>query len=97
MLQTKGAAIICAGRILRRCEVATDDERGSERDGYRSRSKGHSDRAVLPNGSRLSCGRRARGRKAVEAQITRLAGEAAQFFPTWSARQLQALVRWRAH
>ena len=68
MLQTKGAAIICAGRILRRCEVAADDERGSERDGYSSRSKGHSDRAVPPNGSRLSCGRLARRRKAVGRQ-----------------------------
>ena len=33
-----------------------------------------------PNGSRLSCGRRARGRKAVEQQIEKLASEAAQFF-----------------
>src|SRR5439155_25067963 len=30
----------------------------------------------LPNGSRLSCARHARGRKAVERQIKRLAGEA---------------------
>ena len=35
-----------------------------------------------PNGSRLSCGRNARGRKAVEPQIKRLAGEATQLFPT---------------
>src|SRR2546427_5520656 len=33
-----------------------------------------------PNGSRLSCGRNARWRKAVEPQIKRLAGEATQFF-----------------
>src|SRR6266705_3325106 len=32
-----------------------------------------------PNGSRLSCGRKARGRKAVERQIKRLGGEATQF------------------
>src|SRR5256885_7456890 len=61
------------------------------------RSVYHDPLAPLPNGSRLSCGRRAPGRKAVEAQIKRLAGEATQFFPTWSAPQLQALVRWRAH
>src|SRR6266516_8095498 len=35
-----------------------------------------------PNGTRLSCGRKARGRKVVEPQIKRLAGEATQFFPT---------------
>jgi len=34
-----------------------------------------------PNGSRLSCGRNARGRKAVEPQIRGVAGEATQFFP----------------
>src|SRR6266480_2543444 len=34
-----------------------------------------------PNGSRLSCGRTAQGRKEVERQRTRLAGEATQFFP----------------
>ncbi len=33
-----------------------------------------------PNGSRLSCGRNAGGRKAVEPQKKRLAGEATQFF-----------------
>src|SRR5207244_8990737 len=37
---------------------------------------------VLPNGSRLSCGRNARGRKAVQRQIKRLVGEATQFFLT---------------
>ena len=37
---------------------------------------------VLPNGSRLSCGRNARRRKAVQPQKQRLAGEATQFFPT---------------
>src|SRR5438309_11806092 len=35
-----------------------------------------------PNGSRLSCGRNTRGRKALERQTKRLAGEATQFFPT---------------
>ena len=30
---------------------------------------------AAPNGSRLSCGRNARGRKAAERQIKRLAGE----------------------
>ncbi len=34
-----------------------------------------------PNGSRLSCGRRTRWRKAVERQTKRLASEATQFFP----------------
>jgi len=38
--------------------------------------------SALPNGSRLSCGRNAHGRKAVEPQIKRLAGEATQLFPT---------------
>ena len=35
---------------------------------------------VPPNESRLSCGRNARWRKAVERQKQRLAGEATQFF-----------------
>src|SRR5438876_340416 len=34
-----------------------------------------------PNGSRLSCGRSARGRKELERQTKRLAGEATQFSP----------------
>src|SRR5213595_2727057 len=37
---------------------------------------------LAPNGSRLSCGRNARRRKAAERRITRLAGEETQFFPT---------------
>jgi len=41
----------------------------------------HSQFRVLPNGSRLSCGRNARRRKAVERQMKRLASEATQFFP----------------
>jgi len=43
----------------------------------------HSSLAPLPNGSRLSCGRNARRRKAVEPQKKRLASEGTQFFPTW--------------
>jgi len=35
-----------------------------------------------PNGSRLSCGRNARGRKEVEAHTKRLDGERTQFFLT---------------
>ena len=35
-----------------------------------------------PNGSRLSCGRRARWRKELERQTKRLASEVTQFFPT---------------
>ncbi len=38
--------------------------------------------SVAPNGSRLSCGRNARGRKEAERQIKRLGGEATQFLPT---------------
>jgi len=34
-----------------------------------------------PNGSRLSCGRKAHGRKAVERKIRGLSGEATQFLP----------------
>src|SRR2546422_5381958 len=37
---------------------------------------------ALPNGSRLSCGRNARWRKAVERQKKKLAGEATQIFLT---------------
>src|SRR5207302_4501350 len=36
---------------------------------------------VRPNGSRLRCGRRARGRKVVEQQIRRLAGETTRLLP----------------
>ena len=38
---------------------------------------------ALSNGSRLSCGRNARRRKAVGRQKKRLGGEATQVFPTW--------------
>ena len=48
----------------------------------------------LPNGSRLSCGRNAYQRKDLEPLIVP-AGEATQFCPLVSARQLQALVRRR--
>ncbi len=45
--------------------------------------RSHRDRQLAPpNGSRLSCGRNIRGRKAAERQIKRLASEAAQFLPT---------------
>ncbi len=45
--------------------------------------RSHRDRQLAPpNGSRLSCGRRVRGRKALERQIKRLASEATQFLPT---------------
>src|SRR5205823_3541235 len=37
---------------------------------------------MRPNGSRLSCGRHARGRKELEPQTRRLAGEATQLFLT---------------
>ncbi len=38
--------------------------------------------AQRPNGSRLSCGRNARWRKAIEPQVKRMASEATQFLPT---------------
>jgi len=41
-----------------------------------------SSRMLRPNGSRLSCGRSARGRKELEPQTKRLASEATQFLPT---------------
>ena len=37
---------------------------------------------LAPNGSRLSCGRNTPGRKKMEPQTERLAGEATQFLPT---------------
>src|SRR3989442_13742707 len=37
---------------------------------------------ALPNGSALSCGRNARGRKALHRRKKRLASEATQFLPT---------------
>jgi len=43
--------------------------------------RGSSGEASLPNGSRLSCGRNTRRRKAVESQTKRLTGEATQFLP----------------
>jgi len=43
--------------------------------------KASPERNAVPNGSRLSCGRNARRRKAVEPQRKRLASEATQFFP----------------
>ncbi len=45
--------------------------------------RSHRDRQLAPpNGSRLSCGRNARGRRVAEPQIKRLASEATQFFHT---------------
>jgi hypothetical protein len=43
----------------------------------------HISSLLLPtaNGSRLSCGRTARGLKELEPQIKRLASEATQFYP----------------
>src|SRR6266566_1292589 len=43
---------------------------------------GASNLGLLPNGSRLSCGRNARRRKAAELQTKRLASEPTQFLPT---------------
>ena len=48
----------------------------------RKESQKLSEGGPLPNGSRLSCGRNGRWRKAVERQTKRLAGEATQFLPT---------------
>src|SRR2546428_3711736 len=45
-------------------------------------SDGEGRGGTLPNGSRLSCGRNTRRRKAVEQQTKRRAGEATQFLPT---------------
>ena len=56
---------------------APDEQDAQEHDG-RLRD---SHQEGLPNGPRLSCGRKARGRKAAEQQTKRLAGEATQFFP----------------
>src|SRR5438552_11539795 len=77
-----------AGRIK---HPTTHDQNPVEQDdGYvptpAERSKGHTGLAsmsvLLPNGSRLSSGRNARGRKEVERQTKRLASRATQFFPT---------------
>src|SRR5213593_2241491 len=46
-----------------------------------------------PNGSRLSCGRSARRRKAAERQIKRLASEATQFLPTCEVTDVRAFLR----
>src|SRR5205814_3997154 len=48
-----------------------------------------------PNGSRLSCGRNARGRKAAERQIKGSPARQRNSSLLVSARQLQALVRRR--
>ena len=48
----------------------------------RKESQELSESGPLPNGSRLSCGRKARGRKVAESQKKRLASEATQFLPT---------------
>src|SRR5207244_7014647 len=53
----------------------------------------NSDLGPPSNGSRLSCGRPARRRKAVERQKQKLGGEATQFFTTWERTRLRALVR----
>src|SRR5438045_7009617 len=59
-----------AAALLRGRELQPNFEPVSHKASYR------------PNGSRLSCGRNARWRKAVRPQIKRLAGESTQFFPT---------------
>src|SRR2546425_8233933 len=54
-------------------------EHGGQLESHGTQS--NKDARVMPNGSRLSCGRNARGRKAVEPQTKRLVGEATQFIP----------------
>jgi len=48
---------------------------------------------VLPNGSRLSCGRPARRRKGVGRQSVPVRAQHSASFRAITARQLQALVR----
>src|SRR6266513_2482063 len=52
---------------------------------------------ALPNGSRLSCGRNARGRKAAQRQKQSWPARQRNSSLLASARQLQALVRQRNH
>ena len=71
--------------VVRRSEQARPSCRETHRLDGQLRQDPLSDLAVpsiaLPNGSRLSCGRNARGRKEVQRQINRPASEATQFFP----------------
>jgi len=71
-----------ADRSVLRLERA-DHREGAHKEPERAEDCAHICHLMVPlsNGSRLSCGRNARGRKAVERQIKRLASEATQFFP----------------
>src|SRR5205823_22655 len=78
-----------ASRGCRTCATARDQEPEDKREDlpFENSSdlpshRGCDSHAWLPNGSRLSCGRNVRGRKAVERQTKRLASEATQFFST---------------
>ena len=79
-IESAAAAIDFAGLIDKPYGTRTGERSSTPR--RRSSMASMSMKLLLPNGSRLSCGRRVRRRKAVERQIKRLAGEATPFLPT---------------
>src|SRR6266700_8320030 len=70
------------GRLVRLLGEGGDGSQEAEERGRQNPGSHGGKGACLPNGSRLSCGRHASGRKELEPQTKRLASEATEFFPT---------------
>ncbi len=79
--QTGGGETVALGGVWARAVAGTVDETAAASSELLAKILNRCMWEPRPNGSRLSCGRSARGRKALERQTKRLAGEATQFFP----------------
>ena len=80
--QTGGGETVACGGVWARAAAGTDDETAAASIEIFGKVLNRCMWKPRPNGSRLSCGRNARRRKAVQRQKQRLAGEATQFLPT---------------
>jgi hypothetical protein len=80
--QTGGAETVTLEGDWARSAKDTVDETAAARSEVLSNTLNRCMWAPRPNGSRLSCGRNARGRKELEPQTKRPTGEATQFLPT---------------
>jgi len=76
-----GARNAPQGPATERPHASVDGIARQQRSRYNEHSLGNGGSAPS-NGSRLSCGRNDRGRKAAERQTKKLASEGTQFFPT---------------
>src|SRR5438046_1003872 len=80
--QTGGGETVAFGGVWARAAAGTDDETAAASIEILGKVLNRCMWKPRPNGSRLSCGRNARRRKAVEPQTRSVVGEATQLFPT---------------